>query len=157
MYGENIRKKKKEAGKLLKKKRRRVNKIKAKAFLASIKNEITKKYRVHSDFVISVIKEEIKPYEDDLKSYEKYKTALNEKSVENYFQSLKQEKKEKMISISETYDDDGNDDDDEETTQNIDSDSEIKNIINKAFNKPKELIRGPIKKLIEKKIELIDN
>lgn len=139
----------------MKKKRRRVNKIKAKAFLASIKNEITKKYRVHSDFVISVIKEEIKPYEDDLKSYEKYKTALNEKSVENYFQSLKQEKKEKMISISETYDDDGNDD--EETTQNIDSDSEIKNIINKAFNKPKELIRGPIKKLIEKKIELIDN
>ena len=55
----------------MKKKRRRVNKIKAKAFLASIKNEITKKYRVHSDFVISVIKEEIKPYEDDLKSYEK--------------------------------------------------------------------------------------
>ena len=34
--------------------------------------------------------------------------------------------------------------------KNIDSDSEIKNIINKAFNKPKELIRGPIKKLIEK-------
>ena len=139
----------------MKKKRRRVNKIKAKAFLASIKNEITKKYRVHSDFVISVIKEEIKPYEDDLKSYEKYKTSLNEKSVENYFQSLKQEKKEKIISISETYDDDGNDD--EETTQNIDSDSEIKNTNNQAFNKPKELIRGPIKKLIEKKIELIDN
>ena len=139
----------------MKKKRRRVNKIKAKAFLASIKNEITKKYRVHSDFVISVIKEEIKPYEDDLKSYEKYKTALNEKSVENYFQSLKQEKKEKIISISETYDDDGNDD--EETTQNIDSDSEIKNTNNQEFNKPKELIRGPIKKLIEKKIELIDN
>ena len=149
---EKILKKKKESVKLLKKKRRRLNKIKAKGFLTSIKNEITKKYRVHSDFVISVIKEEIKPYEDDLKSYENYRAALNEKSVENYFQSLKQEKKEKMISISETYDDDGNDD--EETTQNIDSDSEIKNIINKAFNKPKELIRGPINKLIEKKIEL---
>ena len=60
-----------------------------------------------------------------------------------------------MISISETYDDDGNDD--EETTQNIDSDSEIKNIINKAFNKLKELIRSPIIKQIEKKIELIGN
>ena len=60
-----------------------------------------------------------------------------------------------MISISEIYDD--ADDNDDETTENIDSDSEIKNIINKAFNKPKELIRVPIKKLIEKKIELIDN
>ena len=109
-------------------KRRRVNKLKTKAFKASIKNEITKKYRVHSDFISSVINEEIKPYEDDLKSYEKYRTALNEKTVENYFQTLKQEKKEKMISISEIYDD--ADDNDDETTENIDSDSEIKNIIN---------------------------
>ena len=53
-----------------------------------------------------------------------------------------------MISISEIYDD--ADDNDDETTENIDSDSEIKNIINKAFNKLKELIRDPIKKLIEK-------
>ena len=109
-------------------KRRRVNKLKTKAFKASIKNEKTKKYRVHSDFISSVINEEIKPYEDDLKSYEKYRAALNEKTVENYFQNSKHD----------------------ETTENIDSDSEIKNIINKAFNKPKELIRGPIKKLIEK-------
>ena len=138
-------------------KRRRVNKLKTKAFKASIKNEITKKYRVHSDFVISVFKEEIKPYEDDLKSYEKYKTALNEKSVENYFQSLKQEKKEKMISISD-INSDADRNDDEETTEIVNSDFEqIMNIINKAFNRPKELIRGPIKKLIEKRIQLIDN
>ena len=75
--------------------------------------------------------------------------ALDKKSVENYFQNLKQEKKEKMISISDAYDDE--DGFDEETAEYIDSETEIKNIINKAFNKPKELIRGAIKKLIEKK------
>ena len=113
--GKILEKKKKEAGKLLRIKRRRVNKLKTKAFKASIKNEITKKYRVHSDFISSVINEEIKPYEDDLKSYEKYRAALNEKTVENYFQTLKQEKKEKMISISEIYDD--ADDNDDETAE----------------------------------------
>ena len=40
-----------------------------------------------------------------------------------------------MISISEIYDD--ADDNDDETTENIDSDSEIKNIINKAFKNQK--------------------
>ena len=128
-----LEKKRKEAGKILLKKRRRVNKIKSKAFQKAITDEITKKYRVHSDFIKTVLEEEIKPYENDLKSYEKYKTDLNEKSIENYFQDLKQEKKEKMISISELYDDcDGND---EETADNIDSDSEIKNIINKELIK----------------------
>ena len=139
----------------MKKKRRRVNKLKTKAFLKSIVNEIKKKYRVHSDFIVTVTKEEIKPYEDDLESYEKFKTDLNKKSVENYFQNLEQKKKEKMISISDIKDDDDGNDDEE--TEIVDSDSEIMNIINKAFNRPKELIRGPIKKLIEKRIQLIDN
>ena len=40
-----------------------------------------------------------------------------------------------MISISDINDD--GDENDEETTENIDSDSEIRNIINRAFNKPK--------------------
>ena len=144
-----LEKKRKDAEKLLLKKRKRINKLKTKTFFKSIKNVITKKYRVHPDFITAVIEEEIKPYEDELKSYEKFKMVLDKKSVENYFQNLKQEKKEKMISISDAYDDE--DGFDEETAEYIDSETEIKNIINKAFNKPKELIRGAIKKLIEKK------
>ena len=69
--------------------------------------------------------------EDDLTSYEKYRAVLNEKTVENYVQILKQEKKEKMISLSEIYDDaDGNDD---ETTEFIDSTSEIKILLIKPL------------------------
>ena len=69
-------------------KRRRVNKLKTKAFKASIKNEVSKKYRVHSDFISSVINEEIKPYEDDLKSYEKYRATLNEKNCGKLFSNF---------------------------------------------------------------------
>ena len=53
-----------------------------------------------------------------------------------------------MIIISDVYDD--GDVFGEETTEYIDSEIEIKNFINKTFNKAKELIRGAIKKLIEK-------
>ena len=52
-----------------------------------------------------------------------------------------------MFGISDVYDD--GDEVDEETIEYIDSETEIENIINKAFNKTKELIRGVIKRLIE--------
>ena len=110
-----LEKNRKDAEKLLLKKRKRINKLKTKTFFKSIKYVVTKKCRVHPDFIAAIIEEEIKPYEDEPKSYEKFKMALDKKSVENYFQNLKQEKKEKMISISDAYDD--GDGFDEETAE----------------------------------------
>lgn len=74
-------------------------------------------------------------------------------TIGNYFNQLEQEKKEKIISLSNVYDDtfDG------ETT-NLDSDSEIiKYIINRPILRQKEKIRDAIKELIEKKIKLIES
>lgn len=88
------------------------------------------KYKIiNSNIIESVFNEEIKPYENDLSSCENLKNTLSKITIENYFNQLEREKKEKMISISNVYDDtlDGE-------TINLDSDSEIiKYIINSLF------------------------
>ena len=110
-----------------------------------------KKYRSTWPSIISItLNEEISPYIKEIQFIEREKTNL-ELPVEDYFEKLKQNEKEKMIDIkanalieSET---------DEESESIDDYDKEIKKIINKPNEIIKDLIRGSIKELIKDKLE----
>ena len=141
---------KKRNKKLMKKKSKIINKISSKTFCKNIKEKISKNNRgISSSIIDIVIKEEISPHKIELNELEKKNEKFSNLTADNYFNSLKQTEKEKMISINYNNNEDL---ESELLTKESDIDDEINEILNRPINRQKEIIRKQIKLLIEEKI-----
>ena len=142
--------KKRNIEKLMKKKSKIINKISSKTFCKNIKGKISKNNRgISSSIIDIVIKEEISPHKIELNELEKKNEKFSNLTADNYFNSLKQTEKEKMISINYNNNEDL---ESELLTKESDIDDEINEILNRPINRQKEIIRKQIKLLIEEKI-----
>ena len=154
-----IERKKKALQKFISKKRKIYKKLETKTFSNYVYNEISKKYRTtHNHLILICLKEELEDYKSEIASLENEKNFLKDKTVDDFFNSLKQQEKESLISLEN----DLNFTNDIETnfsekSNEVDQDIEINEILDRPLNRIKGTFKKEIKKLIDIKIKTLES
>ena len=95
-----IERKKKSLQKFISKKRKIYKKLETKTFSNYVYNEISKKHRTtYNHLILICLKEELEDYKSEIASLENEKKFLKDKTVDDFFNSLKQKEKESLISL----------------------------------------------------------
>ena len=108
--------------------------------------------------ILICLKEELEDYKSEIASLENEKNFLKDKTVDDFFNSLKQQEKESLISLEN----DLNFTNDIETnfsekSNEVDQDIEINEILDRPLNRIKGTFKKEIKKLIDIKIKTLES